>query len=999
MKKTLFLSFALCVAGSLTAAPVAVLSNKKVAQGYYPKLNKDATELTYLSSEQERYPEEIKSNVYVTNENLKLVLYNNGTRTELYPHGTDVNYIWSSLSPDGTKILFNTRKGTAVCDLQGKELVNFGNYNSPVWYGDDYVVAALEENDGHIFTGGAVVILSLDGQLRQILTDKAEVGMDPSVSYETGQIAYHDFDGNIHLMQINLAEKAITKRAQPAIRKVLGVQPKAIRRLQEATLAEASKLKIYINPGHGGFDSDDRGMKVWMDTTKQEYGFWESQSNLDKGLHLNDLLKGLGFQTMMSRTLNRTEDDRNLNAIAVEASEWGADFFLSIHSNAGGPSNYVLQLFAGRTPGDQRTYPSMPTEEHNQKSFEITSLMGNLMMSNKVATWSKSTPTIAGDKTFAKDIMGWSNGYGVLRKLTVPGTISEGAMHDYYPETYRLMNMDYKHQEAWYFLKTFCSYYLNYKQSTGVIGGQVRDAYRKQTFPSIKRIKGSRDEQLPLNHATVELLQDGKVIQTYVTDTVYNGLFFFWNLAPGTYTVRVPQGQYEIRAQGVDDSMAYYYAKEATVEVVADEITHVDLMIDAQRNTRPEVISYEPYKKAVTDSVDVSIDIVLNFNWDMKDTETEAAFSITPAVPGSITWENSFRTLRFSPTDKFEKGTEYVVKLAKSACHPDTNWPNTMESDFSFTFRTKNRDQISLHQSYPTTGQKDVPVNPSFILIFDEEIETTSARKSFAVVDMTGKEQSINSRSYAVNKRLVGAVSFETTEALQANTEYKLVIKETLKDALNVFFNKTTEIPFTTSAVSEGEGNVMDAMEESAFKYNVEESQGVKTAAALKYTKSKLFGTASNQFQYTFTDTDAYATFTYLNPALLEGNGNCKLGMYVFGDFSENELLAIWNAEGDIKYTSFGLIDFAGWKYLSADMSELPSDVAYQFMGLRLKRGSGFLSSNGFICVDNMMFVAAPTAVENVEAEAQNITKTIVNDQLIIIRDGVRYNVLGTVVK
>ncbi len=984
------------------AAPVTVLSNKKVAQGYYPKLNAEATELTYLSGESKRYADEVTTDTYVTNEDLKLVLYKAGKRTELYPHGTDVNYIWSSISPDGTKILFNTRKGTGVCDLNGKELVNLGQCNSPVWYGNDYVVAALEENDGHNFTAGAVVILSLDGQLRQELTDKAEIAMCPSVSYETGQIAYHDFDGNIHLMQINLAEKAISRRALPVVREVEGVQQKAMRRAQSMTQADFSKIKIYINPGHGGFDSDDRGMKVWMDPTYQDYGFWESQSNLDKGLHLNELLKALGFQTAMSRTQNRTEDDRALSAIVDEANAFGADFMLSIHTNAGGPSNYTLQLFSGVTPGDTRSYSHTVTPANNQKSYEITTLMGNLQMSNKVATWSRTAPVIAGDKTFAKDIMGWSNGYGVLRWLNVPGTISEGAMHDYIPETYRLMNKDYKHQEAWYFLKTFYSYYGDFKQTKGVIGGQVRDAYRKQTFPSIARIKGSRDEQIPVNLATVELLQNGQVIKTYTTDTCYNGLFFFWDLEPGEYTVRVPKGQYELRVPTIPAEQSFYYEEEVTVTVKADEISHVDVMIDAQRSTEPEVISYSPAITAenITDSVDVSISVAIDFNWDMKEEETEAAFSISPAIEGKFTWENSNRRLRFTPNDKFTKGTEYTVTVAKTACHPDTNWPNTMKEDFSFKFRTKNRDQISLRQSYPKSGQTDLPVNPSFILIFDEKLQTTSAKKAFSIVDAAGVEQAINARSYAVNKRMDGAVSFETTNALQPNTEYKLIINESLKDVLGVFYSKTTEIPFTTGATSEGEGNMMDGMEETAFKYNADETLGA-AGSALQYTNKKLFGTASNQLRYEFTEADGHITYTYLQPSLINANGNCKLGMYVFGDFSENELVAIWNSEGDIKYTSFGLIDFAGWQYLSADMSELPGDMQYQFMGLRLKRGNGLLSASAesFLCVDNLMFVAAPTAIENVEANAQQVTKVVENDQVIIIRDGVRYNVLGTVVE
>ncbi len=1032
MKKQLLLSLALFVAGSLMAAPVTVLSNKIVAKGYFPRLNKAATELTYLSSEQERYAAEPKADMYVTNEDLKLVLYKNGTRTELYPHGTDVNYIWSSISPDGTKILFNTRKGTAVCDLNGKELYYLGHNTFPTWYGNDYVIATTEENDGHDYTAGAVLILSLDGQLRQVLTDKSEIAMDPAVSYETGQIVYDDFDGNIHLMQISLAGKPIEKRALPVMRCVEGVQPKTIRRLQNATKADFKDFKIYINPGHGGYDANDRGMDCWLDETKWDYIFWESQSNLDKGLRLNELLTGLGFQTKMSRTENTSgasdEDyykgkvsdevwadmeknggDRLLSAIVTEANTYDADFMLSIHSNAGsGSSNYTLQLFRGLTPGDMGTYSDMPDPEVNQKSYEITTLMGNLQMSNKIATWSKSTPTIAGDKTFARDIMKWSNGYGVLRKLKVPGTISEGAMHDYFPETYRLMNMDYKWQEAWYFMKTFCSYYLNYKQTKGVLAGQVRDAYRKQTFPSIRRIKDSRDELMPVNKAVVELLQNGQVIKTYVTDTCYNGVFFFWDLEPGEYTVRVPEGKYELRDPSLSEQESYYYGKTSDVLTVkADEITHVDMMLDAQRSTPPEVIAYEPYRTAatITDSVVVSESIVLHFNWDMKGEETEAAFSISPAIEGSLTWENGNRTLRFKPTTKFAKATEYTVTLGTTACHPDTMWLNTLEQEFTFTFRTKNREVIEMLNSYPVAGQSDVPVNPSFIFVFDEELKSNTANKnSFELLYMKDtSEVKINSRSFAFNKRLTGAVSFETTDALEPNADYKLIIYTTLEDATKIFLGDTVVIPFRTAANSEGEGVVVDPMEESVFKYNAEESVGA-TGSTWRYTTKKLFQTASNQLKYEYTDIDGYVTYTYSNSSLIQANNKCKFGLYLFGDFSENELVAVWNAEGDVKETSFGLIDFSGWKYLSADMSALPEGVVYQFMGLRLKRGTGLLSAteNGFFCVDNIMYVADPsvsTNLDKVELETIGVQKVVENDQLIIIKDGVRYNVLGTVVE
>ena len=111
-------------------------------------------------------------------------------------------------------------------------------------------------------------------------------------------------------------------------------------------------LKIYINPGHGGYDSDDRNVAVYPYAQGDTLGFWESSSNLHKGLMLRELLQEQGATVAMSRVLNRTEDDRGLETIGREASEWEADLFFSIHSNATGTSrrdNFPMMLFRGYT--------------------------------------------------------------------------------------------------------------------------------------------------------------------------------------------------------------------------------------------------------------------------------------------------------------------------------------------------------------------------------------------------------------------------------------------------------------------------------------------------------------------------------------------------------------------------------------------------------------------------------------------------------------------------
>ena len=166
MKKTL-LSLLAISAALFASAEIRVLSDVKLGEGYFPRFA-DAETITYLTAENARYVVEsadMEAELRVDNENLDLNLYRNGEHIVLKPHG-DVNYIWSSLSPNKKYILFNTLHGTAICDLTGKELVNLGNINAPVWYGNDYVVGMNDQHDGYFITSSEIMMASVDGEER-----------------------------------------------------------------------------------------------------------------------------------------------------------------------------------------------------------------------------------------------------------------------------------------------------------------------------------------------------------------------------------------------------------------------------------------------------------------------------------------------------------------------------------------------------------------------------------------------------------------------------------------------------------------------------------------------------------------------------------------------------------------------------------------------------------------------------------------------------------------
>ncbi|MBS7376930.1 MAG: N-acetylmuramoyl-L-alanine amidase, partial [Paludibacteraceae bacterium] len=367
-------------------------------------------------------------------------------------------------------------------------------------------------------------------------------------------------------------------------------------------------IRIYINPGHGGYGSDDRNMAVYPFASGDTLGFWESWSNLDKGLMLKQMLDSAGFTTAISRVQNREADDLSLSQIVRMNNEFGSTFFLSIHSNAGGKSNYVLQLYAGITPGDTYTYPT--ATPCSERSRLISTEIAKNLVSNQITCWGNSNYSVVGDKTFARTAMGWSDGYGVLRGLTTPGVISEGCMHDYQPETYRLLNHDYRWMEAWHFYKTFMNYLAKDSIPTGNIAGSVRDQDRPAELPTYNFIDNSRDSYLPINGAVISLLQDTTVLCSYTTDNLNNGFFLFKNLQPGNYNVKIDKED--------------YYTSTFPIVVRANEMSYLNSSIKMQRKTPPVIISHIP-ENNIIDSISCATKIEFVFNWDMDTAATRRA--------------------------------------------------------------------------------------------------------------------------------------------------------------------------------------------------------------------------------------------------------------------------------------------------------------------------------------------------------------------------------------
>lgn len=142
--------------------------------------------------------------VYI--EDQKIVLYSNGSKKVLAPLGTG-NYIWPSISPDGTKLLFTLAgKGTYVSDLQGKVLLKLGYANAPKWSPDGkWITYMVDKDNGLNVTGSDIYAVSADGARKYQLTSTNDLyEMHPEWTNDGNGIVFHSDEGNIYLMKLRI---------------------------------------------------------------------------------------------------------------------------------------------------------------------------------------------------------------------------------------------------------------------------------------------------------------------------------------------------------------------------------------------------------------------------------------------------------------------------------------------------------------------------------------------------------------------------------------------------------------------------------------------------------------------------------------------------------------------------------------------------------------------------------------------------------------------------
>ena len=405
----------------------------------------------------------------------------------------------------------------------------------------------------------------------------------------------------------------------------------------QASAVTASTVKIYLNPGHGSWGPNDRPMATisypnLSSTGRPDTcGFYESNTNMWKVYGLYDELIKMGVTASnikLSRWLSGPypysgEDgtyNKPLSTICAEVNTFGADMFLSVHSNAltdGTNTNYPLFLYRG-TDAQELVTGSKAMCNALWQYFKYGS--------NEIDYYSRNATDIRGDISFYNSSS--TTGYLGVLKHNSPGFLSEGYFHTYQPARHRALNIDYCKMEGVRYARGIRDYFSLNTPTTGYIMGTVKDLNHTLEHDLYHYASGSIDAYKPINNATIKLYKDGALVGTYTTDNNYNGVFVFRNLAPGTYTISA-------YANGYND------ITNQTVTVTANKTTYPKYyMTEGQGSGGDDPVEVVKriyaYNLRDTKNEDDSYTFTFTANSDAQSGEIIFTDSITGATLGSI---------------------------------------------------------------------------------------------------------------------------------------------------------------------------------------------------------------------------------------------------------------------------------------------------------------------------------------------------------------------------
>lgn len=136
-------------------------------------------------------------------QNRQLMITENGETRVFSPSGIDHSYLWASISPDGSKVVyFVAGNGAWVCDINGQNTKRLGIVRAPQWLGNNLIVGMYDEDNGEFIYASKIFVCDLDGN-KQDLTGSNVVAMYPYTTAAGDKIAFSTPAGEAYIINLN----------------------------------------------------------------------------------------------------------------------------------------------------------------------------------------------------------------------------------------------------------------------------------------------------------------------------------------------------------------------------------------------------------------------------------------------------------------------------------------------------------------------------------------------------------------------------------------------------------------------------------------------------------------------------------------------------------------------------------------------------------------------------------------------------------------------------
>ena len=354
--------------------------------------------------------------------------------------------------------------------------------------------------------------------------------------------------------------------------------------------------------------------------------------------------------------------------------------------------------------------------------------------------------------------------------------------------------------------------------------------------------------------------------------------------------------------------------------------------------------------------------ITVNFSKPMEPTSTKSAFTISPAVPGQVSFNENYTRLIFTPDSHYTSTTQYTVTVDTAA--KSTNLRRVV-APLTFHFTTEKID---------TTGPKLIRVSPqnggtsvtkSYVeFILNKPVRLDSIASHISFVDSTGKSLSFSVFFSKVTKSGLSFIAVHPTLSLTRGMRYTVTLEPGMTDYYGIETTKPISTTFTADTAEASGGTVIEGFESSLGTW-IQPITGEGTTQVDSSTTG--FSTAymgydgfqAGQLSYQFDSTGGLCTEENSNG--YDVSGSTSFGMWVFGDNSGSELDFVFGTS-PAKFVPVDTIDWYGYRFVG--MWRNPSDSSTDlFRGFALRQLQSTLLDSSTIYVDDIQVDGKVTGV------------------------------------